>query len=72
MALPDPAERPTLTIPETARLLGVSRSCAYEAAKRGQLPIIKIAGRRLVLTAKLLDLLGLTVAMPKPRGARPT
>jgi excisionase family DNA binding protein len=57
--LPDPFMRPTLTIPEAAKLLGVSKSCAYEAAKEGQLPSIQVAGRRLVPTAKLLRLLGL-------------
>jgi excisionase family DNA binding protein len=57
--LPDPFARPTLTIPEAAKLLGVSKSCAYEAAKQGHLPIIQVAGRRLVPTAKLLRLLGI-------------
>lgn len=56
--LPDPVAQPTMTIPEAARLLRISKSCAYEAAKRGHLPIIQMAGRRLVPTATLLGMLG--------------
>jgi excisionase family DNA binding protein len=52
-------ERPTLSVPEAAELLGVSRSAAYEAAKRGQIPCITIGRSRRVVTAKLLDALGL-------------
>jgi len=37
-----------LTVPEAARLLRIGRNAAYEAAKRGQLPVIPI-GRRLVV-----------------------
>lgn len=51
--------QPTLTVPQAARILGISRSCAYEAAKRGDLPILPMAGRKLVPTAVLLKLLGL-------------
>jgi excisionase family DNA binding protein len=38
-------ERRTLTITETAKALGVSRNKAYEAAKRGEIPTIKIGKR---------------------------
>ena len=43
--------RRTLTIPEVAAILGVSRNSAYEAAARGELPIIKIGKRLLVSRA---------------------
>jgi excisionase family DNA binding protein len=49
---------PTLTIPETARLLGISRSAAYRAARKGEIPSIRIGRRLLVSTAKLFDMLG--------------
>lgn len=55
--LPDPMARPTLTVPETAALLGLSRNSAYEAAERGEIPTIRIGRRILVPTARLLDLL---------------
>jgi excisionase family DNA binding protein len=46
-------ERKTLTVTEAARALGVSRHQAYEAAKRGEIPIIKIGKRILVPVAAL-------------------
>jgi excisionase family DNA binding protein len=36
------------TVPEAGRLLGLSRNGAYEAAKRGDIPTIRV-GRRLVV-----------------------
>lgn len=38
----------TVSIEECARMLGVSRNTAYEAAKRGEIPTIRI-GRRLLV-----------------------
>lgn len=38
----------TLTISEVAKILGISRSLCYEAARTGQLPVLKF-GRRLVV-----------------------
>lgn len=43
-----PDRRLTVTVPEAARLLGISRGAAYEAAHRGELPVIRI-GRRMVV-----------------------
>jgi excisionase family DNA binding protein len=51
------SERLTYTIAEAARLLGVSRGTAYEAARRGQLPVVPIGRRLLVPKARLEDLL---------------
>lgn len=51
---------PTITISEAARILGISRSAAYRAAAKGEIPTIRIGGRLLVPTAKLRELLGLT------------
>ena len=49
---------PTLTIPEAARLFGISHSAAYRAARKGEIPTIRIGRRLLVPTAKLFDMLG--------------
>lgn len=41
-------ERLTLTVPEVAKLLGISRGTAYLAAKSGEIPVIRIRGRFVV------------------------
>jgi excisionase family DNA binding protein len=41
-------ERLTVKIEEAAAILGISRNGAYAAAKRGEIPTIKIGGRILV------------------------
>jgi excisionase family DNA binding protein len=41
-------ERVVYTVPEAGRLLGLSRNGSYEAAKRGEIPTIRI-GRRLLV-----------------------
>ncbi len=57
--LPNPTERPTLSIPEAGEVLGISRDLAYRAAARGDLPTIRLGPKRLrVPTAQLLALLG--------------
>jgi len=51
-------EKLTLTVEEAGRLLGLSRPSAYEAARVGQLPVIRIGRRLLVPRARLLAMLG--------------
>ena len=41
-------EKKTLSIPEAGEALGICRSAAYEAARTGQLPTIRIGKRILV------------------------
>ena len=41
-------ERLTLTIKEAAKLLGISQSTAYEAARTGRIPVLKFGRRFLV------------------------
>jgi excisionase family DNA binding protein len=54
------AEKPlVLSIMEAARLLGVSKNCAYEAANQGQLPSIRIGRRRVIPRIALERLVGL-------------
>jgi excisionase family DNA binding protein len=48
----------TLSVDEAARLLGISRGLAYEAARRGDLPVIRLGRRLLVPRARLLELVG--------------
>ena len=46
-------KRKTLTITEAAKILGIGRNQAYEAARRGEIPTIKIGRRILVPLAAL-------------------
>jgi excisionase family DNA binding protein len=46
-------KRRTCTVPEAAKQLGISNGAAYEAARRGDLPVIRIGQRILVPTAAL-------------------
>lgn len=46
--------RETLTVGEAAKVLGIGRGSAYEAAKRGELPVIRL-GKRLVVSRTALE-----------------
>jgi excisionase family DNA binding protein len=46
--------RPTLTVEEAAEILGLSKWAAYEAANKGQLPVIRI-GRRWIVARHALE-----------------
>ncbi|MDQ3462989.1 MAG: helix-turn-helix domain-containing protein [Actinomycetota bacterium] len=50
--------RVTITVEEAAALLGIGRSAAYEAARRGQLPTRRVGRRLLVPLPALLEWLG--------------
>lgn len=43
------AERLTISIPQAAKMLGIGRNQAYEAAARGEIPIIRIGKKRKVV-----------------------
>jgi excisionase family DNA binding protein len=49
--------RQTLTVEETANLLGISRGLAFQAVRRGDIPSIRIGRRILVPFARLQALL---------------
>ena len=51
-------QKMTLTIAEAAELLGISRGSAYEAARTGDLPVIRIGKRLLVSRLRLEQLIG--------------
>ena len=50
----------TYTVEEAARLLGVSRGVGYEAARRGELPTIRLGRRLLVPKIALERMLGIS------------
>lgn len=54
------AERTTITVEEAASLLGIGRSAAYEAARRGQLPARRLGRRLFVPVPAFLEWLGAT------------
>ena len=59
--------RLTYTVPEAARLLGISRTSAYDCVRRGEIPALTLGRRILITRAALEQLLG-----PLPDHAKPT
>ena len=49
----------TMTIPEVAKVLGISRGLAYELAKRDALPVkvLRLGNRRMVVPRRALEAL---------------
>jgi hypothetical protein len=52
--------KPTATVPDAGRALGISRNAAYEAAVRGEIKTIRLGRRLVVPTAWLKSVLELT------------
>jgi excisionase family DNA binding protein len=50
-------EKLTLTVPEVAKLLGLSRNAIYEAVKRGRLRSVRLGRRILIPRQSFLDFL---------------
>lgn len=50
--------RAVISVDEAATVLGLGRSSAYEAVRRGELPVVRIGRRLLVPVPRLLALLG--------------
>ncbi len=59
-SLYDIEARLTLSIEEVASLLGLVRTAAYEAARRGETPCRKLGRRVIVPVPALLDWLGVS------------
>ena len=57
-------ERLVLTVDETAALLGISRGLAYQMARQGNIPTVRL-GRRLLVPRSALDRL-MSDAATKP------
>jgi excisionase family DNA binding protein len=64
----DENERLTLTVPEVASRLGLSRNGAYEAVAAGHIPSIRI-GRRVLIPRAALDRMLERAGEPAPKGA---
>ncbi len=47
-------KRLTLSVEETAKLLGIGRNLCYDRVKTGEIPVIKI-GRRLLVPRRALE-----------------
>jgi excisionase family DNA binding protein len=47
-------ERLTMSVEEASEALGISRSLAYELARRGQIPSLRL-GRRIVVPVRALE-----------------
>ena len=48
-------QRQTLTVEEARRILGIGRNAAYEAVRRGEIPVIRV-GRRYLIPRAALEL----------------
>ncbi|MEP0322875.1 helix-turn-helix domain-containing protein [Bauldia litoralis] len=60
-------DRPTISVDEAARVLGLGRNSAYEAVRRGEIATKRIGGRIFVLTAPLRRMLdGEAAETPAP------
>ena len=57
LTLAELSQRPTITVPEAADILGISRESAYKAARAGELPVLMLGRRMVVPTAPLVRLL---------------
>lgn len=57
--LPNPHTVTVVTVATAGAMLGLSRSAAYRAAARGDIPTITLAGRRWVPTAAVYGLLSI-------------
>ena len=64
----DRAERLVYTVPEAGRLLGLGRNAAYAAAKRGDIPIIRMGRLLRVPKASLHKLVGSAIPGPQASG----
>ncbi|MHB8147683.1 MAG: helix-turn-helix domain-containing protein [Vulcanimicrobiaceae bacterium] len=52
-----------MTIEEAAQILGIGRASAYELARTGQIPVLKLGAKRLVVPRRALEKL-LDIGLP--------
>jgi hypothetical protein len=50
---------PTASVPEAGLVMGLARNASYEAARRGEIPVLRFGNRYRVSTARLRQMLGL-------------
>ena len=58
--------RLTYSVAEAAEALGVAKSSAYEAVRRGDIPSIRFGGRILIPKVAIAELLGIKWIEPSP------
>lgn len=63
--------RLTISVEEFARLTGIGRTSAYNAARRGEIPVRWIGRRAVVPVPLLLTWLGISATPPLHDGAIP-
>ena len=68
-AIPDPEAEPVISVEEAGQILGLKRSAAFDACRRGEIPSIRVGRRLLVPVARLRRLVGLSDDDPGPRAA---
>ena len=61
----------TMTVPEAARLIGLSESATYDAVSRGEIPALRIGRRILVKRLQLLAMFHGVASTTGPIGAGP-
>ncbi|MBB4001569.1 helix-turn-helix domain-containing protein [Aurantimonas endophytica] len=60
MTIDEALARPTISVPDAGALFfGLGRNAAYDAAKSGEIPTIRIGGRIVVPVAPLAERVGL-------------
>ena len=60
MTVDEALARPTISVPEAGKLFfGLARCAAYAAARKGDIPTIRIGGKIMVPVAPLAEKLGL-------------
>lgn len=59
LTVDDLRRRPTITVREYSRFIGVSPDCCYEAISRGELRVLRIGKRILIPTTPVLEALGI-------------
>jgi excisionase family DNA binding protein len=60
-----------MKVPEAAKLLGIGRNTAYEAVKRGELPVIRIGRRILICVQALLHMIEMAQGKTSVLGEKP-
>lgn len=69
MRLPEPAERPWLTVAEVAAITGEGEKAIRAALDAGHLPLLRVGRYVRVPTARLRQLLGIDASSPDTASA---
>jgi excisionase family DNA binding protein len=61
-------QRLSCSVPEASAVTGIGRTKLYQAMKEGDLKFVQVGGRRLILVASVLELLGMGQARLEAHG----